>query len=172
VCCATRGVAVSSLRHLLCRRQFHGLVYILQVCNHTYPVLYLPRLAFYEQVYATVLFFEYEVEVILEILRNGVGLARNSNVLALCWSRPLFDEVFDIVVVDVICMPTSVDRPGLVGDHVAVPGWDECDGQPMYRLKARALAVGGKDVTYMRSKQVWSVDGASARTSLWWWCDR
>jgi hypothetical protein len=78
-------------------------------------VLDLPRLAFYEQVYATVLFFEYEVEVVFEILRNGVGLARNRNVLALCGSRPVFNEVFDIVVVDVICIPTSVDRPEVVG---------------------------------------------------------
>ena len=78
-------------------------------------MLNLPRLAFYEQVYATVLFFKYEVEVILKILRNGVGLARNRDGLALSRGRPLFNEVFDIVVVDVVCMPTSVDRPEVLG---------------------------------------------------------
>ena len=61
------------------------------------------------------LFFEYEVEVVFESLRNEVGLARNGNGLALGWSRSLFDEVLDIVVVDVICMPTSVDRPEVLG---------------------------------------------------------
>lgn len=83
--------------------------------NHTKPVLYLPRLAFYEQVYATVLFFEYEVEVVFEIVCKGVGLARNRDGLALSRGRPLFNEVFDIVVVDVVCMPTSVDRPEVLG---------------------------------------------------------
>jgi hypothetical protein len=115
VCVATRGVAVFSLRRLLCRRQSYVLFYLLQSATHTKPVLDLPRLAFNEQVYATVLFFEYEVEVVFEILRNGVGLARNRNVFALCGSRPVFNEVFDIVVVDVICIPTSVDRPEVVG---------------------------------------------------------
>jgi hypothetical protein len=169
-----RGVAVSSLRHLLCRRQFHGLVYILQVCNHTYPVLYLPRLAFYEQIYATVLFFEYEVEAVFEVLCNGVGLARDGNGLALCRSCPLFNEVFDIVVVDVVCVPTSVDRPEVLGGphgHAGVGcGMSATTSQPMHRLRARTLAEGGEGLTYMRSKQVWSVDAASGRTSLWW-CD-
>jgi hypothetical protein len=88
---------------------------ILQVCNHTKPVLYLPRLAFYEQIYATVLFFEYEVEVVFELLCNGVGLTGDGNGLALCRGRPVFNEVLDIVVVDVVCVSTSVDRPEVLG---------------------------------------------------------
>jgi len=78
-------------------------------------VLDLPCLALYEQVNATVLFFEYEIKVVFESLRNEVGLARNCNSLALGRSRPLFNEVFDVVVVDVVCMPTSVDRPEVLG---------------------------------------------------------
>jgi len=65
-------------------------------------VLYLPRLAFDEQVYATVLFFEYEIKVVFESLCNEVGLTGNRNGLALCRGRPLFNEVFDVVVVDVV----------------------------------------------------------------------
>jgi hypothetical protein len=84
-------------------------------------VLNLPRLALHEQIYATVLFFEYEVEVVFERLCDKVGLAGDRNGLALCWSRPLFNEVFDVVVVDVVCMPTSVDRPEVLGGPTMWP---------------------------------------------------
>jgi hypothetical protein len=106
-------------------------------------VLYLSRLAFYEQINATVLFFEYVVEVVFESLCNEVVLAGDGDGLSLCWSRPLFNEVFDIVVVDVICMPTSVDRPEVLGGPCGRAGVGECDSQPLHRLKACALAKGG-----------------------------
>ena len=116
-------------------------------------MLYLPRLAFYEQVYATVLFFEYEVEVVFEIVCKGVGLARNRDGLALSRGRPLFNEVFDIVVVDVVCFsclasgstaasPTAPNARG-VNSQWLHAGIDLCRSvSPYFITQVRSIEVG------------------------------
>lgn len=50
------------------------------------------------------------VKIILEAEGFDVGLARHGNGLALAWSGVLFDYSLDVVVVDVVCAATSVDR--------------------------------------------------------------
>ena len=56
------------------------------------------------------LFFKDVVEVVLEAQGFDIGLAGYGNSLAFAWGGVFFDDLFDIVVVDVICAATSVDR--------------------------------------------------------------
>ena len=86
-----------------------------QIQSHTKSVLYLPRLAFHEQINAIVLFFQDVIKVVLEPEGFDVGLARYGNSLALAWCGVFFDNMFDVVVVDVVCATTSVDLSRLLG---------------------------------------------------------
>ena len=61
------------------------------------------------------LFFQDLVEVIFEAQGFEVGLAGYGDSLAFAWGGVLFDDLFDVVVVDVICAATSVDRSILPG---------------------------------------------------------
>ena len=61
------------------------------------------------------LFFQDVVKIILEAQSFDVGLARYSNGLAFAWGGVFLDDLFDIVVVDVVCAGTSVDRSRLLG---------------------------------------------------------
>lgn len=61
------------------------------------------------------LFFEDVVEIVLEAQGFDIGLAGYGDGLALTWSGVLFDYSLDVVVVDVVCAATSVDRSRLLG---------------------------------------------------------
>lgn len=61
------------------------------------------------------LFLQDLVEVILEAQSFEVGLAGYGDGLAFAWGGVLFDDLFDVVVVDVVCAATSVDRSRLPG---------------------------------------------------------
>lgn len=78
-------------------------------------MLYFPCLALHEQINAVVLFFQDVVKVILEAQSFDVGLARYSNGLAFAWGGMFLDDLFNIVVVDIICAATSVGRSRLLG---------------------------------------------------------
>lgn len=105
------------------------------------------------------LLFQYKIEVVLEALSFIIGLAGYSDGLSFAWCRALFDEVLDVVVVDVVCAHTSVDQRRLDRD------WTR---QPLHHLAAmielkRIIASRGE--THMHSKPGSTAGGAFVRTS-------
>lgn len=78
-------------------------------------MLDFPRLAFYKQINAVVLFLKDVVEIVLETQGFHIGLSGYGDGLALAWGGVLFDYSLDVVVVDVVCAATSVDRSKLLG---------------------------------------------------------
>jgi hypothetical protein len=62
-----------------------------------------------------VLLFQDLVEVILEAKGLDVGLAGYGDSLAFAGGGVFFDDLFDVVVVDIVCAATSVDRSRLLG---------------------------------------------------------
>lgn len=61
------------------------------------------------------LFLENVVQIVFESLGFVVRLAGDGDGFALAWCRALFDELLDVVVVDVVCATTSVSGVLQVG---------------------------------------------------------
>lgn len=78
-------------------------------------MLDLSRLALYKQVNAKMLLLEDEVEVGLKSLSLLVAATGHGDRLAFARCGALFDKVFDVVVVNVVCVPGLVGRGSLQG---------------------------------------------------------
>lgn len=110
------------------------------------------------------LLFQDEKEVILEALGLIVGAAGHGDRLALAWCCALFDEVLDIVVVDVVCA------------HIYVSGSASLERdlrrKPLHHLAARMrsmeiviMMVVRRCETHMHSRPGWTAGGAFVRIS-------
>lgn len=71
-------------------------------------MLYLPRLALNKQIDPMMLLLQYQKQIILELPRFVVyAAAGHCDCFSLAGGGALFDEVFDVVVVDVVCSWTD-----------------------------------------------------------------